>query len=92
MLVCILDGTKIRDRESLHQSLAKQLGFPDWYGGNLDALHDCLTDISEETQIVVRHREELKRRLGAYAACFLKVLMEASLENSRIEIVEKEDY
>lgn len=27
-------------------ALGKDLGFPDWYGANLDALHDCLTDLS----------------------------------------------
>ena len=26
--------------------LGTALGFPDWYGHNLDALHDCLTDFS----------------------------------------------
>ncbi len=29
----------------LHQTLAKELNFPKWYGGNLDALNDCLSDI-----------------------------------------------
>lgn len=29
--------------EVLHE-LGRALGFPAWYGGNLDALHDCLTD------------------------------------------------
>ncbi len=28
----------------LLQQLGKALNFPDWYGGNFDALHDCLTD------------------------------------------------
>jgi RNAse (barnase) inhibitor barstar len=26
--------------------LGRQLDFPDWYGANLDALSDCLTDFS----------------------------------------------
>jgi RNAse (barnase) inhibitor barstar len=29
--------------EVLHE-FGRGLGFPAWYGGNLDALHDCLTD------------------------------------------------
>jgi RNAse (barnase) inhibitor barstar len=29
--------------EALHE-FGRALGFPAWYGGNLDALHDCLTD------------------------------------------------
>lgn len=42
LLTAELSGEK-----SLANVLAKlggALGFPDWYGSNLDALHDCLTD------------------------------------------------
>ena len=28
------------------RAVSRDLGFPDWFGGNLDALHDCLTDLS----------------------------------------------
>jgi RNAse (barnase) inhibitor barstar len=28
------------------KALQRDLVFPDWFGGNLDALHDCLTDFS----------------------------------------------
>lgn len=28
------------------KALKRDLEFPDWFGGNLDALHDCLTDFS----------------------------------------------
>ncbi|WP_294270668.1 barstar family protein [Propionivibrio sp.] len=28
------------------KALSRDLDFPEWFGGNLDALHDCLTDFS----------------------------------------------
>ena len=28
------------------RALSRDLDFPEWFGGNLDALHDCLTDFS----------------------------------------------
>ena len=28
------------------RAVSRDLDFPDWFGGNLDALHDCLTDLS----------------------------------------------
>ena len=28
----------------MHSEIKNALDFPDYYGGNLDALHDCLTD------------------------------------------------
>ena len=37
-----------------HEFLARELRFPDYYGGNLDALEDCLGDIYQPTRIVVR--------------------------------------
>ena len=30
--------------EALLKQLGDVLDFPDWYGANFDALHDCLTD------------------------------------------------
>ena len=28
------------------KAISRDLSFPEWFGGNLDALHDCLTDLS----------------------------------------------
>ena len=39
-----LDGRALDSREALHQALSALLAFPAYYGKNLDALHDCLTD------------------------------------------------
>jgi len=33
-------------KEAMLASIAATLGFPDWFGGNWDALEDCLTDLS----------------------------------------------
>jgi hypothetical protein len=33
-------------KEALLERLAQALAFPDWFGGNWDALEDCLTDLS----------------------------------------------
>ena len=34
------------DKEKLLKNIAQALDFPDWFGGNWDALEDCLTDLS----------------------------------------------
>ena len=41
-----LDGTEIRDKAEFYDAVAAALGFPDWFGHNLDALADCLRDLS----------------------------------------------
>ncbi|WP_323791836.1 barstar family protein [Nocardioides sp.] len=39
-----LDGAQVLTVGALHEALAEALGFPDYYGRNLDALADCLSD------------------------------------------------
>ncbi|PRX47237.1 barstar (barnase inhibitor) [Prauserella shujinwangii] len=42
----VLDGAQHRDRLGTLDAIAAALSFPDWFGRNLDALYDCLTDLS----------------------------------------------
>lgn len=72
MRICILDGEMIKDKEMLHDILADTLNLPDWYGRNLDALHDCLTDIREETEIRIQNESALADHLGNYASALKK--------------------
>ena len=41
-----LDVVGIDARENLFDSMARALGFPDWFGRNWDALEDVLGDLS----------------------------------------------
>ena len=43
----ILDASLMTDKETTHEYLQKVMGFPDYYGKNLDALYDCLTELSD---------------------------------------------
>ena len=45
-----LDGNLIK--KDGHDYLRKALGLPDYYGKNLDALYDCLTEIECEIDLV----------------------------------------
>lgn len=44
MITYIIDGNNIHDKNDFHVEIAKTFQFPDYYGKNLDALWDCLTD------------------------------------------------
>ena len=86
MKVVTLDGTTAPTKEALHQHLARELAFPDWYGGNLDALFDCLTAVSEEVTITLVEAA-LTESLGPYAQRVEKVLTRAAEKKPNLQII-----
>ena len=86
MKYALIDGNVIASMEEIHCTLSEQLAFPDWYGSNLDALHDCLTDLSEETVIAVLHGESLSEVLGIGYVRLCRVLSDAAEENPYLTI------
>jgi RNAse (barnase) inhibitor barstar len=40
-----IDASDIRDWPSFHSTFATALGFPEFYGRNMDAWIDCMTDL-----------------------------------------------
>ena len=85
----IIDGEKINDMTDIHSVFAKELFFPEWYGGNLDALRDCLTDISEDITVTVMNREALFEKLNVRYGRFLKTLDYSEKENENLKIILK---
>ena len=83
----IIDGNKITDKESLHETLKEKLVLPDYYGSNLDALWDCLTGwIELPTTIEWKNYSESEIRLGDYANKVLETFKEAQEELDGFQI------
>lgn len=53
----VLSGAN--DRAAVLRGIGRALGFPDHYGANLDALWDCLTDLTEPTALIWRDWQDL---------------------------------
>lgn len=87
MIEAGLDGRQISDRKQLHKKLSLELGFPAWYGSNLDALYDCLMDIQEETVLVISHCPQLMEQLGDYGNRLLSVLSQVERENQQFHLI-----
>ncbi len=78
-----LDFSCLESQEEIHAILKETLEFPAYYGDNLDALYDCLTDISEDVVITAYYTAD-----GSPAAAYLKkvqqVFIDAEKENPHL--------
>lgn len=45
MKTIAINTKNITDKDSFHEEFKKLMGFPDFYGGNMDAWIDCMSDI-----------------------------------------------
>ena len=81
-----LDGQFMTDKAALHDLLQENLSFPNYYGRNLDALYDLLTEISVPTEIKIINSNLLQQQLGAYGAAFLVTLHQASEKSPYLTI------
>jgi len=84
MNIVILDGARISCVEDMHSVFADSLGFPEYYGRNLDALHDLLGDLNEFTSIIVLKASSLKDALGIRWTPFITMMKKAESENANI--------
>ncbi len=86
MRICVIDGNEIGSRDMLHDVLSEGLNLPKWYGRNLDALYDCLTDLNEEVEIRFEHVEALDEHLGNYGKALMKAVHMAAEDNASIQV------
>lgn len=85
-MVVELNGRFMTDRASAHDHLQKQLQLPEYYGRNLDALFDLLTERTEPTDIIVLEWAELELNLGGYAAALMDTLYDAARDNPVLKV------
>lgn len=83
----ILEAEKMTTRKEAHQYLKEMFAFPDYYGKNLDALYDCLTEL-KDVQVEFYHAgEELEKE--NYFTKVYRTFIEAAEANSGLVIREE---
>lgn len=80
-----LNGKKMPDIESAHDYIASKLGFPEYYGKNLDALADCASEFCIDKYIRFSHYDEAEKNLGEYAERLVEVFSDIAEENPKIK-------
>ena len=80
MAIYLLDGKDMTSREEAFSLIAKELELPEYFGKNLDALYDCLTEKSADHTVVFVNTAILEEYLGEYGQKILGVFRDASAE------------
>lgn len=78
-----IDGDKMHTRMEAHEEIAAKMGFPEFYGKNLDALWDMLT--STKGTAVITNVSTMLNALGGYGCRIVKTFYDAAEENQRFE-------
>lgn len=81
-----LDITSFEEKIPLHRYLKEQMGFPFYYGGNLDALFDELTSITEPTQLLLTYSTRPRGRMVDYTPRLLRVFGDAARDNYHLRL------
>ena len=79
-MLILCDFARLGTAEAVYDHLSEELSFPAYFGRNLDALHDCLTDISSPTRLLLT---------GASDPCakkFLPVFKDAARQNRQLSV------
>ena len=79
----------MKSREKAHAHIARRLSFPDYYGRNLDALHDLLTERREDTEIVIKGSKRLMEAMDGYGKRIIDVMLDAAEENKYLKVTLK---
>ena len=79
-----LDGGLLQNREEAMEFLGNALCLPEWWGRNLDALHDGLTDLDRPVRLELRDRELMETT--RFGRILLRVLRDSAAETPWLEL------
>lgn len=88
MNVYLLDGREMTSRETAYALIARTMRFPAWFGNNLDALADCLSEMRRSSMVILLHTEALRAQLGEYGEKLLACFRDCARETG-FRLVEK---
>ena len=79
-MLILCDFARLDTPDAVYDYLTEELAFPAYFGRNLDALHDCLTDISAPTRLILTGASD------PVAQPFLPVLRDAAKQNRYLSV------
>ena len=71
-----INGLYIEDKRDFYQTIGDQMDLPDYFGSNLDALYDVISESDQELTVEFIHYEDLEDHLGSRFLRRLKRMLE----------------
>jgi ribonuclease inhibitor len=84
--VFYIDLMEVCSKEDLQELLVKELPLPDYYGRNLDALYDVLTEFGQGWNIIFYNTKFARYRLGKYFEALERLCHEACEEMDELKV------
>ena len=88
LLEVTITASQCTSEEILHTYIKEQLDFPDYYGGNLAALADCLSSIGRPVLLTIDVAEnDIEPGMQAYLLRFVQVCARESFVNPNVSLI-----
>ena len=79
-MIITIDGLAMKKKEDFYQNIKEELNVPEYFGNNLDALYDFLTEQPDILQMKFLHYNMMQSQLGrSFCQQLLKVLQDADI-------------
>lgn len=75
-----LNLADLNNESDFQDRLIEVFDLPNYYGRNLDAFWDCLTEIIEPTQVDIQNLNSVPAELRTFMECYLSLLVEYQTE------------
>jgi len=81
MMILNLDGATINNRDDFYRVIKQELLLPDYFGNNLDALHDFIEEEPDRLCLTIHHYVRLMQNLtGSYLNSLFRLVMDCGGE------------
>ncbi len=86
MINIFLDLEKMETIDEAKGQIKEVFKLKEQFSGNLDALHDLLTEIGKPTQISIVNTDEAAKDPQIYTARLIKAFLDAAEQNPNLKI------
>ena len=81
-----LETDRFYNKEDMSDYLQEVFEFPEYFGRNLDAAYDCLSEVSEDTNIYIDRDGLIEMASDEYAYKVLRMLVDVCQSNPHLKL------